>query len=234
MVKPMVHALSVTVRRGKYAWISNIDVALLVALITPAPMRVALLVVMRRRATHREYWRVAAGRHLGLRREVHVYSRRVDVGGSGAGRRPLHRIVRRVRVTSNRRGVRSGRGWCRLCHYRRMARRWSGSVVRFLAVILEIRVIAAVFSCIINRLDRRMGPRGLGQGSRMVCGSRRLYHSIGIIHSSSGGWIRLHVSIRWVPMIVVHRVRVMWIAPRSSRIVSMVGVGNKGRLLPRG
>lgn len=38
--------------------------------------------------------------------------------------------------------------------------------------------------------------------------------------------------IRWIPVVVVHGVSVMWIAPRSGRIVSMVGVGDKGCLLP--
>jgi len=38
VVKPGVEALSVTVRRGKNACIVNVGVALIVTLITPAPM----------------------------------------------------------------------------------------------------------------------------------------------------------------------------------------------------
>lgn len=178
---------------------------------------------------------MATLRHLSLGREMHVYSRCVDVGGSGAGWRPLHRIILGVGVASNsRRGVRRGRRWCRLCHGGRMARRWSGSITHFWTVTLEIRVIAAVFSRVVNRLDRRMWARGLGRGSRRVRGRRRLHHSIGVIHRGSWGWIRLHMSVGWIPVVVVHRVWVMRIAPRISRIVSMVGVGNKWRLLPRG
>jgi len=189
--------------------------------------------IMGHRTGHRECWCMATWRHLGLRREVHVYSRCVDVGGSGAGWRPLHRIIRGVRVASDRRWVRSGRGWCRLCHGGRMTRRWSGSITRFWPVVLEIRIKAAVFTRIVNRFDRRMGTRRLGRGSRRVRRCRRLHYSIRIIHSSSRGWIRLHVSIRWIPVVVVHRVMIMWVAPRGSRIVGVVGVGNKRGLLSR-
>ena len=164
---------------------------------------------------------------------MHVYSRRVDVGGSRTSLRPLHRVVRGIGVANNWRRVGSGRGWCRLCHGGRVTKRWSCSNTRLLVVTLEIRVKAAVFACIINRFDRRVGDRGLGRGSRKVRRRGRLHYSIWIIHSSRWGWIRLHVPIRWIPVVVVHGVGVMWIAPRSSRIVRMVGVGNEGRLLPR-
>ena len=175
---------------------------------------------------------MVTGRHLGLRGEVHVYSGCMDVGGGGAGWRPLHRIIWGVGVASNRRGVGSRWGRCRLYHSGRMARRWSCNVASFRAIVLEIGVID-VFSPIVNRFDWRMGTGGLGQGSQRVRGSGRLHHSIGIIHSSSRGRIRLHVAIRWIPRVVVHRVGVMWITPRSSRIVRMVGVRNEGSLLPR-
>ena len=108
-----------------------------------------------------------------------------------------------------------------------MARRGCGRVTRFWAVTLEIRVITTVFSRVVNRFDRRMRERGLGRGSRRIRGRRRLYHSIGVIYGCSRGRVRLHVSIRWIPVVVVHRVGVMWIAPRSGRVVSMVRVGNK-------
>ena len=231
MVKPMVEALSVAIRRGKDVYIGDIGVALVVSLITPAPMWIALLVVMRRRASHREGWHMVARRHLCLRREMHIYTRCVNVWCIRAGG-PLHRIIWGVGMTGNRRGVRSGRGWCRLCHGGKVIRRWSGSVTRFWAVALVIRVVA-VFGRIENGFNGGMGTRGLGQGSREIRRSRRLYHSIGVIHSSSRGWIRLHVSIRWIPVVVVHRVGIMWVAPGSGRIVSMVGIGNKGGLLPR-
>jgi len=54
VVKPMVEALSVTVRRAKNVGIVDIGVALVVTLVTPAPVWVALLVMMRCRANHRE------------------------------------------------------------------------------------------------------------------------------------------------------------------------------------
>ena len=114
-----------------------------------------------------------------------------------------------------------------------MTRRWSGSIERFWPVALEIRVEVAVFTCIVNRFDRRMRAGGLRRGSRRVRRYGRLHHSIRIIHSSSRRWIRLHVSIRWIPVVVVHRVMVMWVAPGGSRIVGVVGVRNKGSLLPR-
>ena len=190
-------------------------------------MRVALLVVVWRRANHREGWCMVTGRHLGLRSEMHIYTGCVDVGGGGAGRRPLHRIIWGVGVTSNwGRGVGSGRRWCRLGHSGGMARRWSGNAASFRAITLEIGVIA-VFSRIVNRFYWRMGTGGLRRGDQRVRGSRRLHHSIGVVHSSSRGRIRLHVAIRWIPRVVVHRVGVMWIAPGSSRIVRVVGVGNE-------
>jgi len=177
---------------------------------------------------------MVTGRHLGLRGEMHVYSGCVDVRGGGASWRPLHWIVWGVGVASNwERGVGSGRGRCRLGHNGRMARRWGGNVECFWTIVLEIGVIA-VFSRIVDGFYGRVRTRGLGRGSQRVRGSGRLHHSIGVIHSSSRGRIRLHVAIRWIPRVVVHRVGVMWITPRSSRIVRMVGVGNEGGLLPRG
>jgi hypothetical protein len=161
-----------------------------------------------------------------------MYSRCVDVGGSGAGWRPLHRVILGVGVASNRRRVRNGWGRCPLNHGRRMARRRSGSVACFW-VALEIRVVATVFSRIVNRFDRRMGAKGLGRDSHRVSGDRRLRHTIRVIHSSSRGRIRLDVPVRWIPMVVVHRVGVVRIAPGGGRIVGMVGVGNERCLLPR-
>jgi len=232
VVKRMLKALSVTIRRAKDVSTVDVDVALIVTLITPASVWVALLVVMWRRANHREGWHMVTGRHLGLRGEMHVYSGCMDVGGGGAGWRPLHRIIWGVGVASNwERGVGSGRGWCRLGHNWRMARGWSGDVASFRAVVLEIGVIV-VFSRIVNRFYWCMGSRGLGRGSQRVRGSGGLHHSVRIIHSSSRGRIWLHVAVRWIPRVVVHRVGVMRIAPRGSWIVRMVGVRNEGRLLP--
>ena len=178
---------------------------------------------------------MTTGSHLALCGEMHVCSRRVDVRGSWAGGRPLHRIVWRVRLASNRREVGSRRGRRRLCHGRRMTRRWSGNIAYFWTITLEIRIVAIVFTRIVNRFDGRMGAGGLGRGSQRVRGRWRGCHSIGVIHGSSRGWIWLHVSVCWIPMVVVHRVGVMWVAPWSCRVVRMmVGVGDKGRLAWRG
>lgn len=43
-----------------------------------------------------------------------------------------------------------------------MPRRWGGSVTRFWAIILELRVKAVVFARIVRRFDRRVRGRGLG------------------------------------------------------------------------
>ena len=168
--------------------------------------------------------------HLGLRREMHVCSRWMDVRSSWAGGCPLHRVVWWVGVTDNRRRMGSRRGWCRLCHDRRMPRRWSDSIAHFWTIALEIRVVATVFGRAVNGFDRRMRTRGLGRGSRKISGRGRGHHSIGVVYSGSRGRIRLYVSIRWIPVVVVHGVGVMWITPWSGRVVRVVRVGNKGSL----
>lgn len=72
-----------------------------------------------------------------------------------------------------------------MCH----SRRWSGSVLYFWVVTLEIRAVATVFGRIANEFDRRMGARGLRRGSRRICKHRRGATGWGLYAAAVGHWM---------------------------------------------